>query len=221
MSVKANVADEDLVRSRQAHIVKAALKVFQRKGYHGATVRDIGREAKLTQGTLYNYITSKDDILYLVCRQTITAYNTAIMAATDGIDDPKEKLLRAIQATTESVWDQQENILLVYQEAHSLDRRHRAAIKELAGVLISTFDELLDELSRQRSLPRISRPVLTNILTFLPAMIALRRWELKGRASRDEIINGVVAFLQHGLLCSSEGASSQHRRARDRIKMEQ
>src|SRR5258708_29892223 len=73
-AVHANTKDPDLIRDRREQLVRAALKVFHQKGFHETTVRDIGRAARLTQGTIYNYVRSKEDILFLVCDHIVTEY---------------------------------------------------------------------------------------------------------------------------------------------------
>lgn len=45
-------------------IDSAALTVFAEKGYSGATVSDIGREAGVSVGNIYKYYNSKEDIFY-------------------------------------------------------------------------------------------------------------------------------------------------------------
>ena len=72
--ISANVKDRKLVHERRRRLVRAALTVFTRKGYHGATVREIGRAAGFTQGTIYNYVRSKGGILYLVCDDKVRAH---------------------------------------------------------------------------------------------------------------------------------------------------
>ena len=46
---------------RRAQLLKAARKVFRAKGYDGATVSEIVREAGVAQGTFYLYFPSKKD----------------------------------------------------------------------------------------------------------------------------------------------------------------
>jgi len=46
---------------RRAQLLKAARKVFRAKGYAGATVSEIVREAGVAQGTFYLYFPSKRD----------------------------------------------------------------------------------------------------------------------------------------------------------------
>lgn len=51
------------VEDRKAKIVRAAMRVFARKGYERATNKDIAREAGITPGLIYHYFKSKRDLL--------------------------------------------------------------------------------------------------------------------------------------------------------------
>jgi len=50
-------------KSTEGRIMEHARKLFLRKGYHGTTVDDIARSAKLTKGSFYWYFKSKEDML--------------------------------------------------------------------------------------------------------------------------------------------------------------
>jgi AcrR family transcriptional regulator len=50
-------------KSTEGRIMENARKLFLRKGYHGTTVDDIARSAKLTKGSFYWYFKSKEDML--------------------------------------------------------------------------------------------------------------------------------------------------------------
>jgi AcrR family transcriptional regulator len=52
-----------------ADLLKAATKVFTAKGYRQAQMSDIAREMGVSQGTLYNYIESKEALFQLVCER--------------------------------------------------------------------------------------------------------------------------------------------------------
>jgi hypothetical protein len=52
-----------------------------------------------------------------------------------------------------------------------------------------------------------------NIVTFLPTMLALRRWDLRPRMSREAMLDGVTAFLLRGL-GATEGPALPSRRRR-------
>jgi len=49
--------------ARRERILDAALKCFSRRGFHQTTTADIVRESGVSQGTLYLYFKSKDDLI--------------------------------------------------------------------------------------------------------------------------------------------------------------
>jgi AcrR family transcriptional regulator len=49
--------------ARRQEILGAALRCFSRQGFHNTTTGDIVRESGVSQGTLYLYFGSKDDII--------------------------------------------------------------------------------------------------------------------------------------------------------------
>jgi len=50
--------------------VRAAIRVFARKGFHAARVGDIAEEAGVAHGLLYHYFRSKEEVLETVFRET-------------------------------------------------------------------------------------------------------------------------------------------------------
>ena len=65
--VKASVKDERLVEKRRNQMIKGAVALFKQKGFHRTTTREIAKAAGFSIGTLYEYIRTKEDVLYLVC----------------------------------------------------------------------------------------------------------------------------------------------------------
>jgi AcrR family transcriptional regulator len=59
-------------------ILRAARRVLGRKGYAGATINEVAREAGVSRGLLHYYFKSKEDMLARVIRETVEA--TARMA---------------------------------------------------------------------------------------------------------------------------------------------
>src|SRR5271155_5070627 len=49
--------------TRRQQILDAALKCFSREGFHNTTTADIVRESGVSQGTLYLYFATKEDIV--------------------------------------------------------------------------------------------------------------------------------------------------------------
>jgi len=162
-------------------------------------VRDIGHAAGLTQGTIYNYVRSKEDILFLVCDRVIAEYISSMEEAAAATGDPAARLREALRGVTRVMIEQSSAILLVYHESHNLDRRSLRSLLTRVQGWINQFEELVAEgLGRER-LPKTKRSLLTNIVTFLPTLIALRGWSLPKDLTHDQYTEGLVEFMMRGL----------------------
>jgi TetR/AcrR family transcriptional regulator, cholesterol catabolism regulator len=199
-SIATSVKDRQLVHERRQRLVRAALKVFTRKGYHRATVREIGRAAGFTQGTIYNYVRSKGDILYLVCDEKVRAHQAALARALEGVTEPTRRLERALEVLVEAIHAHEETVLLVYRESHALDRRSLHAILGRVAQLIDTVEAILLDARRQGRLAFGDPRVAANIVTFLPLILAMRRWDFERQAvDRRTLDQQLVRFMRLGL----------------------
>ncbi len=52
-------------------LLRAALKVFATNGYHGSSVSDIAKEAKVSKALFYHYFDSKNDLLVIFAKQRL------------------------------------------------------------------------------------------------------------------------------------------------------
>lgn len=60
------MANQKRSKTRRGQIIKAAEKVFARKGFTEATISDVAREAGLSDATIYEYFPSKEDLLFSI-----------------------------------------------------------------------------------------------------------------------------------------------------------
>jgi TetR/AcrR family transcriptional regulator, transcriptional repressor for nem operon len=65
------------VAEHRAALVETAKKLLQERGFNGAGVLDISREAGLTQGALYGQFNSKDALAAEACRDSFAKGATA------------------------------------------------------------------------------------------------------------------------------------------------
>src|SRR5437016_13607302 len=52
--------------TRLSDLIEAAIEVFIAKGYRRTQMADVARAASVSQGTLYNYVESKEALFYLI-----------------------------------------------------------------------------------------------------------------------------------------------------------
>ncbi len=198
-SIETATKNTDLVRDRREQIVMAAIRVFAAKGFHETTVRDIGREAQLTQGTLYNYVRSKEDILFLVCDRIVTGYLERVRAAAAIEGNARERLEAAVKGVVRVMCAHRDSILLLYHESHNLEPKSLRVILSRVDEFIVSFEGLLGEAGIVAAKDQVEIRLLANIVTFLPAIVALRKWALPEALGEEETIDKIAAFILRGL----------------------
>ncbi|MEX0954977.1 MAG: TetR/AcrR family transcriptional regulator [Rhizobiaceae bacterium] len=199
-TVDAQIHDVQLVNERRRKIVDAAITVFREKGFHQATTRDVAVAAGTTQSNLYNYIRTKDDILYLVCEHLVGLYDDGVEEAVAQYEDPHDRLVEALRAVTRIMYVHSDELLLLYNETHALEKPDRRLILKAVSRFTNRFQELLMAYERAFGPTRIrNKRVAANLLSFVPALVALRGWDLTIHATRAEVEEGIFDFIIGGL----------------------
>jgi TetR/AcrR family fatty acid metabolism transcriptional regulator len=77
---------------KRAHILEAATRVFARRGYHGARVSDIAREAGIAYGLVYHYFRNKEEILDTIFAERWGQFLDVVDGIAAGPQPASEKL---------------------------------------------------------------------------------------------------------------------------------
>ena len=84
-------------QERQDRIMMAARKLFAERGYDATTLRDVAELAGLGLGTLFNYISDKRDLIYLVFNQEVSMATDTSLAAPRPWQSFSEKILSMVE----------------------------------------------------------------------------------------------------------------------------
>ncbi|MFB3044452.1 MAG: TetR/AcrR family transcriptional regulator, partial [Acidimicrobiia bacterium] len=57
------------IRNTRSDVVDAAGRLFAERGYHGTSMRDLGKELGLLGSSLYSHVDSKQDLLVAVVEE--------------------------------------------------------------------------------------------------------------------------------------------------------
>lgn len=162
-------------------------------------MRDIGRASGLTQGTIYSYVRSKEDILYLVCDRIVSEYLASMHQAMEAEGDLVARLRAALTGVAKVMVMHKDGILMLYRESHNLDRAARSSIVARVSEFVSTFECLLAEVSVVHPLSVKDNRFLANIMTYLPTVFALRGWAFPPDVPEEQLVANLVKFMATGL----------------------
>ena len=198
--ITSQIQNEVLIADRRERIVRAAITVFRSSGFHKATTKDIALEADMTQSNLYNYINSKQDVLFLVCEHLVKLYQTAVDESLAKSEDSHTRLVEALRAIITVMSAHRGEVQLLYNETHALEKSDRKIILTSIAKLIKGFQTLIKSYESDGGPCLIkNHRIAANFLSFVSAMVALRSWDLIVHAGREEIESSILSFTLSGL----------------------
>ncbi len=95
--------NESLRKQSRERIIEAALHQFSLKGLSATRIQDIAEEAGVSQGLLYRYYASKNDIYVDLIEDALDKMNEAAAALLGSALTGKEKLMQVIDTMYETI----------------------------------------------------------------------------------------------------------------------
>ena len=190
-----------LVSKRRKDIIRNATHILTKRGFHGVSMREIAEACNMPIGTLYRYIGSKNDILYLVIddfgSRTGTFHKQVLGKL--GETTPTQALEWAVREFCRYVDQYRYLLVLSWREIRNLDRQYREPVLAGEVSIIGAFEEILRKGCEADEFTVHSIPVVANDIVVLAELWALRHWFLKDKSSLDEFIEQQVQFTCHGI----------------------
>ena len=195
------VKDEKLIQRRREEMVKAAVSLFKENGFHRTTTREIAKASGFSIGTLYEYIRSKEDILYLVCDSIYDGVKLRLQQDINGEDSGIQGVERAIAAYFKVMDDMQEEVLVMYQEAKSLSHEALPYVLKKELEMTAIFEELLFKVVKQGELHLSENeiPAAAHNIVILGQMWTFRRWALQKIYTLEEYTQLQLQQLLYGI----------------------
>ncbi len=190
--IPTKIKSRELIDDKRRHIIKRALLVFKEKGYHKTTVRDIAKSAKISMGSLYDYISCKEDILYLFYKLFIFTYYQEVVSKTKNIRNPKDRLKVAYKSLLEVGFSLEDEILFGWTEVKNVNPVHLNEILRLELDLINFFKDILEEIKTQLGAKIEDTTMVANFLVYCSTFGILRRWALKPQYDNEKIIDFIM-----------------------------
>ena len=148
---------------RLAEILTHATEVFCRKGYEGASMRDLSRESGMSLAGLYYYFESKERLLYLIQKHTFSTIVQRLKARLEGVTDPEDRIRIFILNHLEYFLANQAAMKVLSHEAESLKNGFAAEVATIKREYYRICVGLLDELKRDRGLLFSTRLALLSL----------------------------------------------------------
>jgi AcrR family transcriptional regulator len=207
LEVVSKVEVPELVVKRQRQIVKAAIELYGKQGYHVTTIREVAQRARISVGLVYQYVHDKEDVLFLAVAEVLDSYLREIPQALTGLKDPMERFCAAVRAYGHVIDARIDATLLVYRETKSLGRQRRDLIKAKEIESNTLISNCIYQCLRDGLFEDVDVEMLTYMIVMFCHAWALKSWRFRGRLTIDQYIDRGLAMLLNPVV-SAKGRRS-------------
>src|SRR5271163_4670542 len=137
---------------RLAQILGHATEVFCKKGYEGASMRDLSRASGMSLAGLYYYFESKERLLFLIQKHTFTTIVQRLKSRLEGVSDPEQQIRVFILNHLEYFLANPASMKVLTHEAEALKNGFASEVAAIKREYYRICVGLLDELKKDRGL---------------------------------------------------------------------
>jgi AcrR family transcriptional regulator len=197
--IKVSAKKANAVEAKHQQIVEGACKVFFEKGFHPTSIREIARSADMSMGQMYHYISSKDDVLFLIHKHMQTLwYQRLTDAGIEETEDPSKKLELTLRESLSFLLKNKDLIQFIYTESKYLSKEHLKVVLEMDnGNVAEYWIRLVKDAFKQQGVTG-DIDLAGNIIAYINVFLPLRGWNLKNKPIEDSK-EFIVDFVFKGL----------------------
>ncbi len=185
---------------RLAEILIHATEVFCKKGYEGASMRDLSRASGMSLAGMYYYFESKERLLFLIQKHTFTTILEKLKARLENVTDPEDRIRVFILNHLEYFVSNQQGLKVLSHEDESL---RNGLSSEIAGTKREYYRiclGLMEDLRRKRGLDFNARTAVMSLFGMINWIYTWYNPRVDGNAEAlaEQMGNIVLNGIVHG-----------------------
>jgi len=186
---------------KKLNIIEGALRVFGEKGYEETTISAISKAANISDATVYEYFSSKEDVLFSISELYTARENERISSISHYIHSPREKIRVIIQAYLEFYENNRlytsVALLLLKGNRNFIKSEAYKPVKKSARSIVDAFNEGVEKgLFRDDLDPYIVRNMVLGFIEHLTIQWLLLNRPQNLSEQRDMIFDMVIRAIE-------------------------
>ncbi|TKV78918.1 TetR/AcrR family transcriptional regulator [Bradyrhizobium elkanii] len=190
-------------------IRKAGVRLIFEHGYEAMSLRQLAAEVGIQAGSLYNHISTKQDLLFDLVQDHINDLLRELDLALEGKADPVEKLRAFVAFHVTYHMTRKREVFIANSELRSLDAKNYDAVVALRGA----YEQRLAQILTDGVADGVFEVVDIQVATFaiLALLTGLCTWYRPGgRLTRDAIIAAHEKLVLSGVAPQAAIGQASH-----------
>jgi len=189
------------------HILERAAEVFARKGFEGASMRDLSRSTGMSLAGLYHYVPSKQQLLHRIQMDAFSRILERLEERLAGVVDPEARVRVLIENHLEYFLAHPDEMKVFTHEAEALEGSYRSEV----GAIKRRYYELAMQLFRELQSTGKAREgnARAAVLALFGMMNWIYTWHRPGSdPGARELAETFAEIFLHGALAAGDGAAN-------------
>jgi len=188
-------------------ILERAAEVFARKGFEGASMRDLSRATGISLAGLYHYVPSKQHLLHRIQMDAFSRILERVEERLTGVTNPEERVRVLIRNHLEYFLSHPVEMKVFTHEAEALEGTYRSEVggikRRYYGLAMQLFRNLQEAGQARELNPRAA------VLALFGMMNWIYTWHRPGTdPAAGELADTFANIFLHGALAAGTGAAS-------------
>jgi len=210
--IPTTIKNPERVAHRRTELIEVATKMFLERGFHNTSIRDIARACSFNVASLYMYVTSKDDILYLVAQDLMKHIAQRLAEIELDPVSPERSLEIGFTSYCRIADDFRRPIRLLYREIGFMPPNTRSNVIATVSSVIDFFEAIVAKGIEAGVFTRMPPRMAALDIMMIAHMIALHTREVRLLADHDSYVKHQLRMIYGGLRAPA-AASSEIRNA--------
>jgi len=181
----------------QAAVLRAAIDLFNRKGYDATSIGDVAEELGVTKSAVYHHVPSKEHLLSEALDEALTGLEAAVSAAAGADGSAYERLRGVVRHSVEVLVEHQPAVTLLLR-VHGNSETEKAALARRRRI-DARLAELVGRAAGEGALRADLDPELVSRLLFGMVNSLVEWYRPSGPVTADQVADAVTAIAFDGL----------------------
>jgi AcrR family transcriptional regulator len=201
--IPTTIKNPERVAHRRNELIEVATKMFLDRGFHNTSIRDIARACSFNVASLYMYVSSKDDILYLVAQDLMRNIAERLANTKLDPDSPERSLEIGFASYCQIANRFRRPIRLLYREVGFMPTNTRSNVIGTVSSVIDYFETIITKGIESGVFCRVPARLAALDVMLIAHMIALHTREVRTLGDLDFYVKHQLDIIFAGLLADS------------------
>jgi len=187
-----------MASQRQTQIIDTAASLIKKGGFENTSMRDLAAALKIEASSLYNHISSKDEILKVICFEIASKFIKSMQEVNDIYFDAEQKLRMAIESHISLLTEQTDKAYVFVNEWRKLKNEDLKEFISLRDEYQRGFEVIVQNGEDEGLFNEVDKKFA--VLTILSSLNWVVEWyKPEGAMDAKQIAEKLTNFILSGL----------------------